>query len=78
MTINDITEFAREAGMCVEVIDMFNYKPVHQFLASGEDLMNFVRIIIDAEREACARLCSEIAPTLDGSLIAEAIRARGE
>lgn len=31
-----------------------------------------------AEREACAKVCMETAPSLDGQLCAEAIRARGE
>ena len=31
-----------------------------------------------AEREACAKVCLEEAPSLDGQLCAEAIRARGE
>lgn len=30
-----------------------------------------------AEREACAKLCLEEAPSLDGQLCAAAIRARG-
>ena len=30
-----------------------------------------------AEREACAKVCLEEVPSLDGQLCAEAIRARG-
>ncbi len=46
------------------------------------DIEHFVYLIEEKisadEREACARLCHEVCPTLDGQLIAEAIRARGE
>jgi hypothetical protein len=33
---------------------------------------------ITTEREACAKVCLEEAPSLDGQLCAAAIRARGE
>lgn len=36
-----------------------------------------VRLAEAAEREACARVCLEEAPSLDGQLCAKAIRARG-
>lgn len=36
-----------------------------------------VEMAVLAEREACAKLCLEEAPSLDGQLCAEAIRARG-
>ena len=33
--------------------------------------------LVSAEREACAKVCLEEAPSLDGQLCAAAIRARG-
>ena len=33
---------------------------------------------IEVEREACAKVCTEEAPSLDGQLCADAIRARGD
>ena len=40
--------------------------------------MEFGAMVAAAEREACAKVCLEEAPSLDGQLCAEAIRARGE
>ena len=34
--------------------------------------------IAEREREACASICFQEGPSIDGELIAEAIRARGE
>jgi hypothetical protein len=48
--------------------------------AKGQRTTQFCGLLeeaVRAEREACARLCQEICPTLDGQLIAEAIRERG-
>ncbi len=60
MTRDDITRMAREAGIVV----------------TGEAVWKLCELVAAAEREACAKLCNEISPTLDGQLIAEAIRAR--
>ena len=47
-----------------------------------EAVMRFANLVEQraaaAEREACAKVCLEEAPTLDGQLCAVAIRARGE
>lgn len=44
-------------------------------LASKQAYLNGVNIGIEAEREACAKLCDEL---FGGERIAEAIRARGQ
>jgi hypothetical protein len=40
-------------------------------------IVKFAELVIAAEREACAKVCLEEAPSLDGQLCAAAIRARG-
>jgi len=42
-----------------------------------EELERFAALVAAAEREACAKVCLEEAPSLDGQLCAAAIRARG-
>lgn len=42
------------------------------------DLERFAELVASDEREACAKACLNEAPTLDGGLCADAIRARGE
>ncbi len=43
-----------------------------------ETLERFAALVAAAEREACASICFQEGPSIDGELIAEAIRARGE
>ena len=43
-----------------------------------EELEWLIEERIAAEREACASICFQEGPSIDGELIAEAIRARGE
>ena len=43
-----------------------------------EELERFAALVAAAEREACASICFQEGPSIDGELIAEAIRARGE
>ena len=43
-----------------------------------ETLERFATLVAAAEREACASICFQEGPSIDGELIAEAIRARGE
>ena len=46
---------------------------------STEDLLKELEWqIAEREREACASICFQEGPSIDGELIAEAIRARGE
>jgi hypothetical protein len=42
------------------------------------DIEFFAHLVAEREREACAKLCLEEAPSLDGQLCAEAIRARSK
>lgn len=48
--------------------------PIYAFTL--DELVDFADAIAAAEREACAKLCLEEAPSLDGQLCAAAIRAR--
>lgn len=41
------------------------------------DLERFAELVRADEREACASICFQEGPSIDGELIAEAIRARG-
>ena len=70
MTRNDVIRMARESGEC-QLSD-------RQFQLHGLDqITRFAEIVAADEREACARVCLEEAPSFDGQLCAEAIRARG-
>jgi hypothetical protein len=71
MTNEDIIRMGHEAGLCE---------------ANGEDdnsiyiskyLERFAKLVAEAEREACARLCMETEPFY-GAMFAEAIRVRGK
>jgi hypothetical protein len=44
----------------------------------GVNLERFAALVAATEREACAKVCLEEAPSLDGQLCADAIRARGQ
>jgi hypothetical protein len=68
MTRDDIIKMAREAG----------FNPVSYTGANLELFERFAELVAAHEREACAKVCLEEAPSLDGQLCAAAIRARGE
>jgi hypothetical protein len=62
MTRNDIDDLMRDSNIVVV----------------GEAVYALCQIVAAKEREACAKVCLEEAPSLDGQLCAAAIRARGE
>jgi hypothetical protein len=71
MTRDDITRMAKEAGFC-------------GFDGANKCLREFANLVAAAEREACAKLCIEMA-SWHGDLVtaaydsaADAIRARGQ
>jgi hypothetical protein len=66
MNRDDIIRMADEAQL-IAVMEMFQ-----------DELINFAALVAAAEREACAKVCMEEAPSLDGQLCAAAIRKRGE
>jgi hypothetical protein len=61
-------KLAREAG----------FNPVNFMGGNLELFERFAALVAEAEREECAKVCLEEAPSLDGQLCADAIRARGE
>lgn len=64
MTREEIIEMVEEAGPIVRTpFDVW--------------CKRFAALVAAAEREACAKVCLEEAPSLDGQLCADAIRARG-
>jgi len=67
MDREEIIRMAREAGLA--------YGSDEKPLGS---VTRFAALVAAHEREACARVCLEEAPSLDGQLCAAAIRARGE
>ena len=71
MDREDIIRMAREAGFS----DTTN--PFVAWGASWEQVERFATLVAAAEREACASICFQEGPSIDGELIAEAIRARG-
>lgn len=62
MTRDDIDDLMRDNGIVVV----------------GEAVYALCQLVAAREREACAKVCLEEAPSLDGQLCATAIRARGE
>ncbi len=63
MDREEIIRMAEEAGA------------IHYWHLSN--LERFAALVAAAEREACASICFQEGPSIDGELIAEAIRARG-
>jgi hypothetical protein len=66
MDRDSIIRMAREAG-----ISESHAQGMQGFLE------RFAALVAAAEREACASICFQEGPSIDGELIAEAIRARG-
>lgn len=74
MTREEIIKFAREAGL-----GDTGMRGGFIFFQPGTDgLERFAALIAAAEREACASICFQEGPSIDGELIAEAIRKRGQ
>ena len=68
MNRDDVTRWAREADFGDGIVEFIGVQKFERFAA----------LVADAEREACASICFQEGPSIDGELIAEAIRARGE
>lgn len=69
MDREEIIRMAREAGGLIYEVD---------WCFEMENLERFAALVAAAEREACASICFQEAPSIDGELIAAAIRARGK
>ena len=72
MDREEIIRMAREAGFQVYGTDVW--------ITDGwwlEELERFAVLVAAHERKACASICFQEGPSIDGELIAEAIRARG-
>ncbi|CAB4123553.1 hypothetical protein UFOVP48_30 [uncultured Caudovirales phage] len=54
-----------------------NWNTADWYSMSPKMIEKFADLVRADEREACAKVCREEAPSLDGQLCAEAIRARG-
>ena len=76
MDREEIIRMAREAG-CKPFRSPEHWDDVQVF-ATPDVLERFAALVAAAEREACASICFQEGPSIDGELIAEAIRARGE
>ena len=74
MDREEIIRMAREAGLGdTGVREGFIF-----FQPGTDGLERFAALVAAHEREACASICFQEGPSIDGELIAEAIRARGE
>ena len=83
MTRDDIIRLAREAGW-----SGIYSKPLMTIAMQEEDFLRFAALVAEREREACAKLCEEIARKneaecdidwVTGNMeCADYIRARGE
>ena len=73
MDREEIIRMAREAGLGdTGVREGFIF-----FQPGTDGLERFAALVAAHEREACASICFQEGPSIDGELIAEAIRARG-
>ena len=68
MNKQEIIRMARESG----VFEMSYPHPGNMV-----EVERFAALVAAAEREACASICFQEGPSIDGELIAAAIRARG-
>ena len=74
MDREEIIRMAREAGLGdTGVREGFIF-----FQPGTDGLERFAALVAAHEREACASICFQEGPSIDGELIAAAIRARGE
>ena len=73
MNREDIIRMARDTGL-VRAGD----KWVEPARWGVTEIERFAVLVAAHEREACASICFQEGPSIDGELIAEAIRARGE
>lgn len=71
MTPEEIIEMAEQCG--IDPHDMCEDPRI-----AINNLERFAKLVAAKEREACASVCFQEGPSIDGELIAEAIRARGE
>ena len=66
MTQDEIIEMARQVGFPIQ-------HPEWQ-----KAVEEFANLVAAKEREACAKVCLDLYPALEGALCAKFIRARGE
>ena len=86
MTREDIIRMAREAGLPIFDVRAFPEDPAMQIYADivtnhwHESAERFAQLVAAAEREACAKVCSDMHIEGDDNtgLAADAIRARGQ
>jgi len=76
MNREEIIRMARAAG-CKPFRSPEHWDDVQVF-ATPDVLERFAALVAAHEREACASICFQEGPSIDGELIAAAIRARGE
>jgi hypothetical protein len=78
MTRDEIIKLAREARLGATLTHQGGEPRVWIEGADWHDeLERFAALVSAKEREECAKVCLEEAPSLDGQLCAAAIRARG-
>ena len=61
-----------------EIIKMAQKAHLVMYDYEHPSLERFAALVAAAEREACASICLQESPSIDGELIAAAIRARGQ
>ena len=66
--------------MTRDEIDIMWQKAMQEAVEDGEmyTRYRFARVLADAEREACAKICEDLHPGLATRVAAEHIRARGQ
>ena len=66
--------------MTRDEIDIMWQKAMQEAVEDGEmyTRYRFARLLADAEREACAKICEDLHPGLATRVAAEHIRARGQ
>lgn len=73
MTREDIMRFAHEAGVRVAS----HSDTIHEKNVYAHELERFAKLIADAERKACIKVCESAGPGAGPIYCAEAIKLRG-
>jgi uridine phosphorylase len=74
MTRDDIIRLAREAGAATGRHSP--YQKNESIMPLCMDVERFAALVAAAEREACAKVCDDIAWSSEGKFFAKSIRAR--
>jgi hypothetical protein len=79
MNRGDIMTLVERYALAMRLVDRHGnqYGDRDLLTLTHQQIREGLKALVVSEREACAKVCLEEAPSLDGQLCAAAIRARG-